>query len=174
MRKGVFLVAVAVLGTLLTATPAFASDGAWRQDSKGWWYQNADGSYVKSAWISVNGTWYHMDGAGYMQTGWLNDGGKWYYLDVNNGNMLTGWANINDLWYYLDASKGGYMLTDTFTPDGYYVDEDGIAWAKNNYGNDFDSDSSIAAIQNAELEEVKRAFNDPEFIKGWRKAHDLN
>ena len=30
----------------------------------------------------------------------------------------------SSLWYYMGAD--GYMLTDTTTPDGYYVNADGV------------------------------------------------
>ena len=35
------------------------------------------------------------------------------------------WEIINGIWYYFD--ENGYMLADTTTPDGYYVDVNG-AW----------------------------------------------
>ena len=38
--------------------------------------------------------------------------------------MITGWVNSDGNWYYLDTVYG--VLFDTVTPDGYYVDEDGI------------------------------------------------
>ncbi|WP_312502933.1 hypothetical protein [Lacrimispora sp.] len=38
----------------------------WKQDSIGWWYQNADGSYPKSAWQLINGKYYYFNGDGYM------------------------------------------------------------------------------------------------------------
>ena len=37
------------------------------------------------------------------------------------------WVLTGSYWYYVGAD--GVMLTDTTTPDGYYVDGDGI-WRK--------------------------------------------
>lgn len=38
--------------------------------------------------------------------------------------MLTDWQYINDLWYYL--GKDGIMYANQATPDGYYVDNNGV------------------------------------------------
>lgn len=62
--------------------------GEWKKDGKGWWYEKADGSYPKAAWLKIDGKWYHFDKKGYMQKGWLKDGGNWYYLG-KNGAMVT-------------------------------------------------------------------------------------
>ena len=65
-----------------------------------------------------------MDSNGYMLTGWQFINNRWYFLHNPNGNMITGWVQTNGLWYYCDAS--GAMLTNTYTPDGYYVDGNGV------------------------------------------------
>lgn len=41
--------------------------------------------------------------------------------------MQTGWLNDNGTFYYLNGS--GAMLSNTTTPDGYYVGANG-AWVK--------------------------------------------
>lgn len=38
----------------------------WNQDSTGWWYQNADGSYPVNQWREVNGKQYYFGADGYM------------------------------------------------------------------------------------------------------------
>ena len=63
-----------------------------------------------------------------MATGWrtLSDG--WYYFMQDTGYMLkNNWMETNGIWYYLGSN--GAMLTNTTTPDGYYVDASG-AWKK--------------------------------------------
>lgn len=126
MKKNVFLAAAVALGTMLMATPVFAGNYGWNRDSRGWWYQLLNGSYVKSSWLSINGTWYSMDSAGYMETGWVRDGGGWYYMDTESGAMRVGWVNVNGNWYYLNPADGGRMLANSYTPDGYYVDGNGV------------------------------------------------
>lgn len=39
---------------------------SWQQDSTGWWYQNADGSYPKSTWQLIDGEYYYFNERGYM------------------------------------------------------------------------------------------------------------
>lgn len=76
--------------------------GQWIQDGRSWWYRNRDGSYTVNGWQEINGTWYFFDQTGYMVTGWVDWNGKQYY-----------------------CSDSGAMLVSTFTPDGFYVGEDG-------------------------------------------------
>lgn len=44
--------------------------GKWANDSKGWWIQNADGTYLTNAWYQSpeSGLWYYMGANGYMLT----------------------------------------------------------------------------------------------------------
>ena len=37
--------------------------------------------------------------------------------------MLTGWVHDGDDWYYLTSD--GSLLTNAYTPDGYWVDAEG-------------------------------------------------
>lgn len=46
-KKKMILGLVAGL-SVLSAVPAFA--GEWKQDSKGWWYQENNGVFLTSAW----------------------------------------------------------------------------------------------------------------------------
>ena len=81
---------------------------------------------MKSSWLSINGTWYSMDSAGYMEIGWVNDGSSWYFMDTESGAMRVGWVNVNGNWYYMNPANGGRMLANGYTPDGYYVDGNGV------------------------------------------------
>lgn len=119
------------------------SGTGWKQDTRGWWYQNADGSYPRNTWIKLGGVWYLFNNSGYMSTGWqkangiwyffsstgammtdwVSDGGKWYYMN-GSGAMMTGaWVQSGGKWYYMGAD--GAMLRNTKTPDGYTVKADG-------------------------------------------------
>ena len=51
--KRKILTALTIGLTVLSATPVFA--GQWKQNAKGYWYQNDDGSYPASAWRSIDG-----------------------------------------------------------------------------------------------------------------------
>ena len=94
---------------------------SWKKDVKGWWYDNGDGTYPKSAWKSIDGNWYYFNNSGYMVTGWLNDGGKWYYLETSGKMATSKWINGT---YYVKAN--GVMATNEWVDGGrYYVDANG-------------------------------------------------
>ena len=123
--------------------------GEWKQDSRGWWYRNADGSYPKEQAVTIGGTVYRFDASGYMRTGWVKDGGSWYYhagsgaqasgwtlvggswyyLDPSSGAMMTGWTQVGSAWYYLNAA--GDMATGWLKDGGswYYLDPSSGAMA---------------------------------------------
>lgn len=121
----------------------------WHSSSKGWWYQNADGSYPTNKWQQINekwyffnengycltnqwikraGAWYWLDTDGTMATGWKKVNNKWYYFK-DDGEMLTGWVKYKEKWYYLD-SKDGSMVSNAFAQAAdkkgwYFIKEDG-------------------------------------------------
>ena len=88
---------VCVMLIILGTFPAYA--GQWQRDSRGWWYQNDNGSYPRSTWQQIDGAWYCFDGAGYM---------------------------LHDTWingYYVGSD--GKMLKNTITGDGFMVNGEG-------------------------------------------------
>lgn len=87
-----------------SSTPTSGGTAGWIKDNVGWWYRNADGSYTTNGWQLINGLWYAFDNVGYMRTGWIPGNGVWYYCDTNSGAMLT----------------------NAWTPDGYWVDANGV------------------------------------------------
>lgn len=105
----------------------------WIQKDGKWWAFGSDG-YLKRGWAQDNasGKWYLIDENTGMQTSWHYDESDqhWYYLDPASGVMLTGWQFINGKWYYLSKISGavplGSMYREIRTPDGYYVDKDGV------------------------------------------------
>lgn len=55
---------------------------------------------------------------------WQEDTNGWRYQD-DDGTYKKGWyQDIDSKWYYFDAQTS-YMLSNTTTPDGYTVAEDG-------------------------------------------------
>jgi len=91
-------------------------------------------------WKAVDGVWYYSTGFAFCNT-WGNieyydpkTGKKesgWFYFD-DKGRMLTGWQNINGTWYYfenIDKDTLGKLVTNSTTPDGYFVDANG-AWVQ--------------------------------------------
>ena len=130
----------------------FEKSGFKKINGKTYYFQN-DG-YVKMGWLSFNNEWYMFNSDGVMITGWYGNyyfdkngkmktnaftpdnyyvgsdgvylrsqwfkhGGKDYYVDCYGHVVKNAWIGS----YYL--SSDGTMLTNAFTPDGYYVGESG-------------------------------------------------
>lgn len=131
-----------IIGILTGTANSTANDGKshWMQDEHGWWLRFADNTYPKGEkritggiaynWEKINGTWWAFDENGYAKTGWLRDEdySGWFYVDPEHG-MQTGWVLINGVWYYfhpVSDGRQGLMYTERRTPDGYYVDENGV------------------------------------------------
>ena len=101
--------------------------GEWKQDSRGWWYANADGSYPKDQAVTIGGTVYRFDASGYMRTGWVKDDGSWYY-HTGSGAQASGWTLVGGSWYYLDPSSGA-MTTGWLQISGtWYHFSNGGQW----------------------------------------------
>ena len=59
-----------VTGQAAPETPAETSTPSWKQDTKGWWVERSDGSYLVNEWYQSpdSGLWYYMGADGYMLT----------------------------------------------------------------------------------------------------------
>ena len=129
-------------GIITGETNSFANDGKshWMLDEHGWWLRFADNTYPKGSvgesggishsWEHINGNWWAFDQTGYAKTGWLRDEdyGGWFYMNLEHG-MQTGWVLLNGAWYYFNPvsdGKRGMMYAGQRTPDGYYVEKNGV------------------------------------------------
>ena len=71
--KQAAVLAAAVMMTVGMATTAMAAQ--WKQDAKGWWWQNDDGTYPTNCWKWLDGNkdgiaeCYYFDNVGYMAAG---------------------------------------------------------------------------------------------------------
>ena len=116
----------------------------WKQNSKGWWYENPDGTYPTSCWMEIDGSWYYFNASGYRVTGWQKIKNTWYYFDPatgimyeehwleldgksyylkSGGAMATGWLELEEGWYYLNSS--GVKVTGWIKSGSkwYYLDK---------------------------------------------------
>lgn len=65
--------------------------------------------------------------------GWVKNANdnKWNYYEydksTNDTKKATGWKQIKDSWYFF--GEDGTLYENTMTPDGYYVDANGV-WKK--------------------------------------------
>ncbi len=122
------------------------ADGAmatgWYLDGNTWYYSNGSGG-MQTGWLKQGNTWYYLKSSGAMAVGWCQVGSTWYYFK-ESGAMVTGWIKDGNAWYYLNPSgamaanrwignyyvgASGAMYVSRYTPDGYYVDSDGV-WIK--------------------------------------------
>ena len=125
----------------------------WKQLRGAWWAFGADG-YIRTGWVYdySAGKWYYVDENTGMRTGWYLDpqDGRWDYRDPATGEMLTEWQLIPDLgyvylnpyapqptwaydeelktWVYMEGAGRPYgsLYMAEWTPDGYYVNADGV------------------------------------------------
>lgn len=95
-KKYTFIAAVAVL-SIITAIPAYAA--GWQSDSKGWWYEYADGTFPKGIWaqLSSNGktSWYCFNSDGYMYSNTITPDG--YFVSPSGEWTILGKAYMNAL-----------------------------------------------------------------------------
>lgn len=121
----------------------------WVQIDGKWFYLNPDTGERASGWQKVGGSWYYLDadtgamsenvtrqieGEAYYFYDWggmasnfwyaEEETGQWYFFRGNGALAKSSWTLWKGKWYYSGAD--GAMLIDTVTPDGYYVDENGV------------------------------------------------
>lgn len=113
--KRVKLTLATIALALLMCMPAYA--GQWLKDDTGWWYQNNDGSYLKSGWYWVDGASYLFNDNGYIYTSTttpdgyqVNSDGAW----VENGVVKT------------RATEVGITNLSVVVPNGYDVEADSV------------------------------------------------
>ncbi len=126
----------------------------WVGDGKDWYHVDEDGKLNYDWYLEGGNTWYKLnketdDRFGAALIGWFDEpmDDKRYFFDPATTKMLTGWQTIdgkdyyfnekNDFWTYhgdnhigwLFIGKGrpyGSMYKNEFTPDGHWVDENGV------------------------------------------------
>jgi len=87
--------------------PTAIPDAGWVKSPTGTWFKNPDGTWPANQWLYIQNSWYFFNESGYLvQDRWMEWNGQWYCLD-----------------------KNGKMYSKCWTPDGFYVDENG-AWVR--------------------------------------------
>lgn len=127
--------------------PDYTVEGQWSLNEAGKWnLKDSDGQMFANTWVAAFNPyadvaagqsafdWFLFDAEGNMMTGWYTDeSGDTYYLnpvsDNTLGAMAIGWRLIDLNYYYFnDIPDGtrGKLLKSTTTPEGYYVNENGV------------------------------------------------
>ncbi|MCR5213122.1 MAG: L,D-transpeptidase family protein, partial [Eubacterium sp.] len=119
------------------------TQGKWIEETRGWWYDNGDGTYAKSEyidgyWLDANGWydpawygnwnknnkgWWFESGSWYPKNSWLKVNKNWYYFDENGYMKSSEWVKSSGNWYYMTES--GAMAYNT-TVDNYKIGADGV------------------------------------------------
>lgn len=102
-------------------------EGNWMKDSIGWCFQKEDGTYSQEEYEYINDHWYMFDDKGYMKTGLVinQETGKLNYF-YSDGSLAidAGWIPISrNEWIYVEGTS---CIVDNITPDGYFINSDGI------------------------------------------------
>lgn len=91
-------------GSTATTTASQKEKAGWREDGVGRWYQNADGSYIKNRWKTINSSRYYFDESGYVTVGFAEiDGDEYYFSDKG---VLKTKNFVIDGEVYIVNSKG--------------------------------------------------------------------
>lgn len=119
----------------------------WVKEENGTYrYRKPDGTFVSNSWLTIEDKNYYMNEDGIMMAdtitpdgfyvnpkgektnyhpGWVQDENGWRYITKNGYYAASTWfQDVDGKWYYFNI--GAYMATDTITPDGFYVDANGV------------------------------------------------
>lgn len=87
-------------------------------DNKTYYYPDDENFF--SGWYKTDDATYYFDESGIMATGWYILNGHQYYFDEDGIMQVCQW--VDDKY----VGEEGYILKNTVTPDGGYVDKNGI------------------------------------------------
>lgn len=87
--KKLFTTLFSMLMVLCMTFSAFA--GSWKQDAKGWWYVNDDGTYPTSCWQCIDTKDYYFGSDGYLLVNCVTPDG--FTVDANGAKVAGTQAN---------------------------------------------------------------------------------
>ena len=101
-------------------------ENQWFQTTEGWYYADKSGAVKVAEWFQVGNKWYAASRNGTIHTNvFLPYEDEYYHFNESGVMSENEWFEVDGNWYYAD--KSGVILRNTTTPDGYYVNEYGIA-----------------------------------------------
>ena len=101
-------------------------ENQWFQTTEGWYYADKSGAVKVDEWFQVGNKWYIASGKGTILTNvFITYQDEVYHFNTSGEMAANEWFEAEGYWFY--ASKSGAILRNTTTPDGYYVNENGIA-----------------------------------------------
>ena len=101
-------------------------ENQWFQTTEGWYYADKSGAVKVDEWFQVGNKWYIASGKGTILTNvFITYQDEVYHFNESGVMAENEWFESEGYWFY--AGKSGAILRNTTTPDGYYVNEYGIA-----------------------------------------------
>lgn len=156
MKKGKLFLTTFAMAAALSMT-AFA--GEWKQDDTGWWYQNDDGSYMKSGWQAIEGKSYYFGDDGYMfhdcvtPDGYsVGSDGAWIDSSVTNHENKVAYTPTLEETNALQSAKN-YLNIFAFSYSGLIeqlkyeqYSNSAATYAANNCGADWNEQAAKSAL----------------------------
>ena len=101
-------------------------ENQWFQQEEGWYYADKSGALKVDEWFQVGNKWYVASGKGTILTNvFITYQDEVYHFNASGEMSENEWFEAEGYWFY--AGKSGAILRNTTTPDGYYVNANGIA-----------------------------------------------
>ena len=128
MVKAIQKLALMVMALCLMA-PITSFAGEWKEDSKGWWVQSDDGTYLTNQWYQSpeSGLYYYLGADGYMLVNAITPDG--YQVDANGvwNPSVTSTQHVTNGQIDNGSENGEKNQTDDYT----HVDTgQDIDWSK--------------------------------------------
>ena len=179
MRKRMFkqavMLAMAAAMTVGAATTAMAAE--WKQDAKGWWWQEDNGSYPTSQWKWLDGNkdgiaeCYYFDGTGYMMANTttpdgyaVNSEGQW----MENGAVKTQGSAASGGNTAAGAVAGGNEARKNLQPGQTYQVSNGT-WERDAQGFKFKKAEGLYVDSTTRL---YSKYPDDPYVRGARWMTD--
>ena len=117
MKRSMRFTAVVMATVMTVGTASTAMAAEWKHDSKGWWWQNDDGSYPVASWQWLDG---NHDGAWVVNSAVQT---KAQTADDYSGTYVETWSDGTVVTHVIAYNPAEKTLTDTRTAgDSTYVD----------------------------------------------------
>ena len=90
-------------------------EAGWKQDAKGWWYQDEDGGWAQRAWRQIDGKWYYFASDGYLREDANAHENTLKGIDVSEWQVDIDWNAVKQDGYDFAIIRGGYSYIDPKT-----------------------------------------------------------
>ena len=152
--KRVFIFAITCLLVIGMSITCLA--GTWKQDEKGYWYVNDDGTYPTNTWMTIDGKEYYFNADGYLLVNTITPDG--FTVD-SNGEKCSAANSIGNTSATVNVKQntGGSSVTRTNAGTQSTTSTGGV-WITNT-GEKYHSKPNCGQTKNARQATVQEAKN---------------